>query len=66
MSDYEFGPGTGALSSDPLFPQPLTERRKLVRRRRQMLTLREWVGVAGISAIGLLLAAVTVVGLLAH
>jgi len=57
MTDGEVGAAT---------TMSLAQRRRLFRRRRHLLTLRDWIGVAGIGAVGLLLALVAILSFLAR
>jgi hypothetical protein len=59
--------GTVEVTEDtPILVLPLAERRRLFRRRRQMVHLREWIAVAGISFCGLIVASIALVSVLAH
>lgn len=50
----------------PIAVLPLAERRRLFRRRRQMVNLREWIAVAGIGVFGVVLALLALVSFVAH
>lgn len=62
-------PATATLEFSPDLPPvtlSLAERQRLFRRRRQLMTLREWSGVIGIVATTLVLGSVALLSFLAH
>jgi hypothetical protein len=62
-------PGVASIEvteDTPILVLPLADRHRLFRRRRQMVHLREWIGVAGITVLGMMLTLAALVSFLAH